>query len=329
MSILKLTLNCCLLAAIWLPSLAQSADQNDPASEQLLAQQIKHRTQFVQQLSAKHLLARLTADELIAQHRFGQARQTVRLAQKTLASQRSQIPQSIFTFLDTLGREKLSTIDKKQLIFLRRRLAAQKARPLEPAPTSAPVTKASAPGPPTKTLAQPSPAPLSAFGRARSSSQALRSRIPVVRYDDTTLADVLDELRSSSGTNIVANWQSLANIGIEQSSPISLELRNVSAGRVLKIVLQNLSTPQDRVSYIIQDNVVVIAASDDLDMIFEMHVHEVSDLLIQTQDLRGGLQFSLEGSDNSNRSDRSDRQRPDNSRRPSRNSPRPSSSGRR
>ena len=346
MSILKLALYCCTLAALCLPSSAQSAEKKpDPASEQLLAQQIKHRSQFAQQLSARHLLARLTADELIAQHKFGQARQTVRLAQKTLASQRNQIPQSIFTFLDTLGREKLSTIDKKQLIFLRRRLAAQKARPLEPAATSAPITKASASGPPTRSLAQhlPTPPPRSpplAFGPVRSSSRALRSLIPVVHYDDTALADVLDELRNKSGTNIVANWQSLANIGIEQTTPVSLELRNVSASRVLKVILQTISTPRDRASYIIQDNVVLIAASYDLDMIFEMRVHEVADLLIETRDLRGGLQFTpdrsgrTDGTDRSGRSDgsgrsgRSGRQRSDNTRRTNSGSRRRSSSTR-
>ncbi len=175
--------------------------------------------------------------------------------------------------------------------------------------------------------------PPPAFRPVRATPRTLRSLIPAIRYEDDTLADVLDDLRTRSGTNIVANWQSLANIGIDQTTPVSLELRNVSASRLLKIILQIISIPQDRASYIIQDNVVLIAASHDLDMIFEMRVHEVTDLLIETQELRGGLQFAPDRSDRSDsdrsgRSDRSDRQGSDNSRRPTSSSRRPSSSTR-
>ena len=107
----------------------------------------------------------------------------------------------------------------------------------------------------------------------------------------------MDELRNRSGTNIVANWQSLANVGIDKTTPLTFELRNVTVGRVLKTILQNLSSPYARISYIIQDDVVFIAASQDLDMIFELQVYEIADLLFETQDKRGGPQFTPDRSE--------------------------------
>jgi len=302
---------------------AQSAEESSdsPAPEQLLARQIESRTQLAQEIAAQHLLARLRADELMAQHKFGVARYTVRRAQQALLSRRDDIPQGIFTFLETLGRQKLLAIDSQELIFLRKRLAAERARRAESAtkvPQTSPegqLVEAPAIQPPAKpsatakVTALPKPAPTARVSPSprRRVRRGLQRRIPMVQYDDTTFGDVLDDLRSKSGSNIVANWQSLANLGIDKSTPVSLNLRNMSAGRVLKIILQNLSSPYARVSYIIQDEIVFIASAEDLDMIFEVRVYEIADVLMETKDLRGGPQFGPDG-------DRSDRRRPDKSR---------------
>jgi hypothetical protein len=216
-----------------------------------------------------------------------------------------------------LGRQKLLAIDSQELIFLRKRLAGERARRAELA-TKVPQTPpeghfVQAPAtllPPKPSATPKATAPLKPIPTARLAAGAFRSvrrglqrRISIVQYDDTTLADVLDDLRSKSGTNIVANWQSLANLGIDKTTTVSLNLRNISAGRVLKIILQNLSRPYARISYIIQDDVVFIASAEDLDMILELGVYEIADILMETKEKRGGPQFSPGGHDR----DRSDR----------------------
>ena len=126
----KLTFLLWTLACSCIPGLAQSAEESSdsPAPEQLLARQIKSRTQLAQEIAAQHLLARIRADELMAQQKFGLARHVVRHAQQALTSRRDDIPQTIFTFLETLGRQKLLAIDSQELIFLRKRLADERAR---------------------------------------------------------------------------------------------------------------------------------------------------------------------------------------------------------
>ena len=319
MNTFKLTLVLCTLACICIPGVARSADDNsDSSGEQLLAGQIERRIQLAQEISSQHLLARLTADELMAQHKFGLARHTVRRAQQGLHSRRDDIPESIFAFLDALGLGKLQTIDKQELIFLRKRVAAERARRAEaarkvPQTSAASATQLLPPAPPapSKATAPPRPAPTPQLSppALRSVRRGLKTRMSIVQYRDKSFADALDELRSRSGINIVANWQSLANLGIDETTPLSLNLRNVSAGLVLKLMLQNLSSPYARVSYIIQDEVVFIAAAEELDMIFELQVYEIADLLMETKEKRGGPQFSPGGYNRQ----RSDRQRPNNS----------------
>ena len=297
----KLTLLFCALVCFCPLGRAQSADESSdsPAPKQLLAQKI----------AAQHLLACIRADELMAQQKFGLARHTVRRAQQDLISRRDDLPPTIFTFLDTLGSQKLLAIDSQELIFLRKRVADERASRAKlsgkvPPP---PATKAlpSAPSSTPRTIGPPKLIAKARLGVGRG----LQTRMSIVHYDDTPLSEVLDDFRNKTGTNIVANWQSLANFGIDKTTPVNLNLRNVWAKLVLKLTLQALSSPQARISYIIEDNVVFIASGEDLDMILRLRVYEIADLLMETKDKRGGPQFFP----GSNDRDNSGSQRPNHS----------------
>ena len=315
----KVTLLFCTLICFYPLGAVQSADENSDsgAPEGLLAQKIESRSQLVEKIAAQHLLGRLKADEFIAQQKFGLARHNLRLAQRALISGRDDIPQSIFTFLETLGREKLSAIDRQELIFLRKRVGSERAERAKlasrvPQAGEARATEVLPLARPRPSAAKPVPTVRLAPGVLRYNRKNFRTRLSVIQYDDTPLGDVLDDLRAKTGANIVANWQSLANFGVDRTTAISLNLRNVPAEKVLKIVLQNLSNAYARISYIIQDDVVFIASGEDLDMIFELRVYEIADLLMETQDKRGGPQFEAGGYN----SGRSDGQRPNNRDRP-------------
>ena len=283
----KITILFCALSCFYPLGRSQSAEggSDSVALDQSLAQEI----------AAQHLLARIKADEMVAQQKFGLARHTVRQAQQNLISRRNDIPQTIFTFLKTLGSQKLLAIDTQELIFLRKRVANERAMQ---AKLASKVPSPTAIGAPPSARLTPAPAtaksvPLSqlALSRGRRARGGLRTRMPVVHYDETPLSEVLDDFRDKTGTNIVANWQSLANLGIDQTTPVSLNLRNVRAKLVLKLTLQALSSPQGRISYMIEDNVVFIAPGEDLDMTLKLRVYEIADILMETKDKRGESQF--------------------------------------
>ena len=125
----------------------------------------------------------------------------------------------------------------------------------------------------------------------------LNARHPRFEYQDTPLSEVFDDLREKSGLNIVPNWQSLSAEGIEQDQTVNLNLRGVSVGRALKAILDGLSTGfyGATISYSLEDGVVAIASSMDLGRDFYTVVYDISDLLIEVTDRRGGGDYEAGG----------------------------------
>ena len=121
--------------------------------------------------------------------------------------------------------------------------------------------------------------------------KGLQALIGSVDYQDDSLSEVLDDLREKSGANIVANWQSLSSAGIDKNTPVSLKLKNVSAGRILKAVAQNLSNSWSPVSYVEHGGIVIIATAKDLARIIDTRVYDIMHLLMETKDLRGGARY--------------------------------------
>lgn len=288
-----------LILACWPAAAVADSQENSPtAGRELLAEEINRREQLAQEISAKHVLARLEADELIAQHRFGQARYALRQVQKLLASKRNEIPPGTFTMLDTLGQEKLKEIDRREILYLRERLASQQPQPVEQKKSSTPelpVPAASPAGSAADVSRNPSPVGIPDHQPTRYLTKPIRlglgTLVQNVEYEEIPLNEVLDDLRDKSGANIVANWQSLSKAGIEKDTPVSLKLRNVSAGRILKAILENLSSARDRVSYIVQDGVVLIATAEDLDRRVDTRTYDITHLLMEVKDLRGGSRY--------------------------------------
>jgi len=118
----------------------------------------------------------------------------------------------------------------------------------------------------------------------------LSARHPRFEYEDTPLSEVFDDLRDKSGLNIMPNWSSLSDSGIERTQSVSLLLRNVSIERVLKAVLDGLSAGfySATISHSLQEGVVVIASEVDLARDFYTNVYDISDLLLEISDRRGG-----------------------------------------
>ena len=215
-----------------------------------------------------------------------------------LANRRGEISTSGFTYLDALGKAKLDSINQQEIAYLRKRVEAEriaawqmrKSKEQAVVGSDRPRSKTKERATRVKTIPSRSIA-------VRSDRRGLGTRLRRVEYEDTSLAEVLEDLRDRSGVNIVANWQSLADMGIDKTEPISLELHNASAGTVLKLMLSNLSARWGRVSYVVQDGVVVIASAADLAKIIDTRVYDVSHMMMETKDKRGGGQFEPGGSD--------------------------------
>ena len=129
---------------------------------------------------------------------------------------------------------------------------------------------------------------------------------PQFAYEDIALSEVFEDLRAKSDLNIVPNWPSLTEAGIEKDRTISLQLKNVSLERALKAVLADLSAASyyGTISSVLQEGVVVIATAEALGAELSSIVYEVSDLLIENTEMRGGGQFGGGGSSDRSGSNR-------------------------
>lgn len=80
---------------------------------------------------------------------------------------------------------------------------------------------------------------------------------------------------------IVVIWKDLYdNADIERTTPINMdELSGVSPKAALKLLLASVSGGYDRLGYIVEDGIIMIATVDSLPDKFETRVYDISDLL--------------------------------------------------
>lgn len=80
---------------------------------------------------------------------------------------------------------------------------------------------------------------------------------------------------------IVVIWKDLLdNADIERTTPIEMdEITGVSPGTALKLLLASVSGSYDRLGYIIEDGIIMIATVESLPDRFETRVYDISDLL--------------------------------------------------
>lgn len=114
---------------------------------------------------------------------------------------------------------------------------------------------------------------------ARSTARdELMVRIPSAKLTDVPLADAFDFLRDVGGVNIIVDWKSLEAINITKDTQINLNLHDVSAAKVLSLILSEAG-PGDLLTYYISDNVVQVTTRQLADQQLVTVVYYVLDLL--------------------------------------------------
>jgi hypothetical protein len=102
-------------------------------------------------------------------------------------------------------------------------------------------------------------------------------------FDRAPLKDVITFFRASTGVNFHVNWNSLNLVGIDRQTPVSLEVRNVSASKALDMILKDLNSGRgtfDSVYWVVDRGVVSIATGTALNNKTRTRVYDISDLLV-------------------------------------------------
>jgi hypothetical protein len=95
-----------------------------------------------------------------------------------------------------------------------------------------------------------------------------------LEFQDTALSEVVDFLRTEYGIEIQLDLESLKQIERSPEDPISANLRNISVGSALRLML-----PQLDLTYFISDEVLIICAEEEAVTRLVVAVYPVGDIL--------------------------------------------------
>ncbi len=118
-----------------------------------------------------------------------------------------------------------------------------------------------------------------------------RQRIVELAYDQTPLGDVIDDIRLLTQANIAVNWRSLAEHDITPSTPVSLQLIDVSVATLLNVLTDDLSGSRGTFASVYwlvdEDGLIRIATGQALNRTLETHAYGIGDLLMEVPNFHG------------------------------------------
>lgn len=118
-----------------------------------------------------------------------------------------------------------------------------------------------------------------------TAQQVVNSRITVIELDQTSLADTLEWLRDVTGANIFVNWAALESTGVDQSTPVTVRLRQIPVSKLLDLMLNSAAPGQ--LAWYIDDNVIHITSADLANQAMITRMYPVEDLLLEIPNFVG------------------------------------------
>jgi hypothetical protein len=165
-----------------------------------------------------------------------------------------------------------------------------------PAPTSPPPPPATQPAP-----YQAPPARYPAPPQARKASDttpamALSRKLPELKFTQIPLGDAIDHVREATGANIHVNWRALEMLNVTREMPTSLNLRDVTARRALKALLDETGVG-DYLTYYVDEGVIEVTTREIADNKLITRVYPVEDLVVEVPNFAGPT-FNLQSQSN-------------------------------
>jgi hypothetical protein len=98
----------------------------------------------------------------------------------------------------------------------------------------------------------------------KTTQRKLDEIVKELSADQMGLERVINFLRDQTNCNIEVKWDALQAAGIDKTTPISVNLKNVSLARALRSTLENAGGGAANLSFTIDDGVVIVTTRDDL-----------------------------------------------------------------
>ena len=150
------------------------------------------------------------------------------------------------------------------------------------APYQIPPARYAAPAQPTKREVTP--------------TLALTRKLPELRFTEIPLADAIDHIRDATGANIHVNWRALELLNVTREMPTSLSLRDVTARRALKALLDETGVGE-HLTFYVDEGVIEVTTLEISDSKLLTRVYPVEDLVAEVPNFAGPT-FNLQSQQN-------------------------------
>jgi hypothetical protein len=123
---------------------------------------------------------------------------------------------------------------------------------------------------------------------------ALTRKLPELKFTQIPLGDAIDHVREATGANIHVNWRALELLNVTREMPVSLSLRDVTARRALKALLDETGVG-DYLTFYVDEGVIEVTTREIADAKLITRVYPVEDLVVEVPNFAGPT-FNLQQS---------------------------------
>ncbi|MFH0983496.1 MAG: hypothetical protein V2A79_18410 [Planctomycetota bacterium] len=127
-------------------------------------------------------------------------------------------------------------------------------------------------------------------------NEKLRTKIPAA-FEDTPFGEVVQTWSEAQKVNITVVWSDLGNHGIDEDTPVTLNLpEEVSFRKALEEILALLGGSAIELGYTVSEGVITVATRDYLARKVFTEVYDINDLLMRVPDFTEAPQVNLQQS---------------------------------
>lgn len=113
--------------------------------------------------------------------------------------------------------------------------------------------------------------------------EALETRVPEINFEAVPLKEVFEWISEVTGIkNFHVQWSRLEENSVDRDRPISIQLADVTAERLLRLVL-NEASDDIELGYAVIDGILIVSTAEDLPRNIHVEVYDVRELLTRAQ----------------------------------------------
>jgi hypothetical protein len=153
--------------------------------------------------------------------------------------------------------------------------------------------------PPAVVPAPPGAVTASSLSRAKdvNPSVALTKKLPELRFSEIPLEDAVDHIREATAANIHVNWRAMELLNVTRQTPVSLNLRDVTARRALRALLDETGMGV-MLTFYSDEGVLEVTTREMADSKLLTRVYPVEDLVMEVPNFAGPT-FNLQSASGS------------------------------